>query len=175
MTGSQDLDFRAWASARREPLRRTAYMMCGDWYLADDLVQDAMARLYAVWGRVVRTGDPEGYSRRILLNLLIDERRRPWRRREVQRDTLPDPAPVPETDDNLSSVVVEALTAVPPRQRAVLVLRFYEDRSVEETAAVLGCSPGTVKSQTAKGLSNLRSALASAGFEREPLTPLETP
>jgi len=101
VSGGQDPDFRAWASARREPLRRTAYLMCGDWYLADDLVQDAMARRYAVWGRVVRTGDPEGYSRRILLNLPIDERRRPWRRREVHRDTLPDPAPVPDIDDNL--------------------------------------------------------------------------
>ena len=80
MSGDRDAQFRAWAMARRDALRRTAYLMCGDWALADDLVQDALTRLYEVWPRVRGRGDPSGYARRVLLNLFIDHGRRPARR-----------------------------------------------------------------------------------------------
>lgn len=169
-------DFRAWASARREPLRRSAFLMCGDWFLADDLVQDALARLFSVWTRVGQRGNPDAYARRVVVNLLIDERRRPWRRREINHDVLPEPGSARRTTSgaNLRSDVLAALRKVPIRQRSVLVLRFFEDQSVEDTAAVLGCSSGTVKSQTSKGLANLRAALADLGIDATVLA-METP
>lgn len=175
MSVDREQDFRAWAIARREPLRRAAFLMCGDWFLADDLVQDATARVFAVWDKVAERGDPDAYARKVVVNLLIDERRRPWRRREVNHEFLPEPRQEQSSSDGLQSVVLAALARVPPRQRAVLVLRFFEDQSVEGTAAILGCSPGTVKSQTSKGLSNLRAALADLGVDTSPITAMETP
>jgi RNA polymerase sigma-70 factor (sigma-E family) len=168
-------DFRAWAVTRREPLRRAAFLICGDWFLADDLVQDATARVYARWDKVAERGDPDAYARKVVVNLLIDERRRPWRRREINHDELPEPRRVPAASGDLQSDVLAALARVPPRQRAVLVLRFFEDQSVEDTAAILGCSPGTVKSQTSKGLSHLRAALAELGVDDSPITAREIP
>jgi RNA polymerase sigma-70 factor (sigma-E family) len=149
--------------------------MCGDWFLADDLVQVATARVFAVWDRVAERGDPDAYARKVVVNLLIDERRRPWRRREVNHEVLPEPRPAASSSDDLQSDVLAALAKVPPRQRAVLVLRFFEDKTVEDVAAILGCSPGTVKSQTSKGLSNLRAALADIGVDASPMTHVETP
>jgi RNA polymerase sigma-70 factor (sigma-E family) len=149
--------------------------MCGDWFLADDLVQDATARVFAVWDRVAERGDPDAYARRIVVNLLIDERRRPWRRREINHEVLPEPRPAPSSSNDLQADLLAALAQVPPRQRAVLVLRFFEDQTVDDAAAILGCSPGTVKSQTSKGLSNLRAALAERGLDASPITAMETP
>lgn len=174
MAGDRERDFRAWATHRREPLRRVAFLMCGDWFLADDLVQDATARVYAVWDKVIERGDPDAYARKVVVNLLIDERRRPWRRREVQHDVIPEPRPRPVTSDHVQADVLAALAQVPPRQRAVIVLRFFEDRSVDEAAMILGCSPGTVKSQTSKGLSNLRAALAVLGVDAGRAITVET-
>ncbi len=155
--GGED-GFRAWVAVRREPLRRSVYLMCGDWYLADDVVQDAMTRLYAVWERVARRGDPEAYARRIVVNLLIDHSRRPARR-EIPRETLPESAG-PGSADDRREVLASALAEVPPRQRATLVLRFWEGLSVEETASIMNCSAGTVKSSTSKGLANLKAILS---------------
>ena len=106
--GGED-GFRAWVAVRREPLRRSVYLMCGDWYLADDVVQGAMTRLYAVWERVARRGDPEAYARRIVVNLLIDHSRRPARR-EIPRETLPESAG-PGSADDRREVLVSALAA----------------------------------------------------------------
>ena len=174
MAVDRERDFRDWAVVRREPLRRAAFLMCGDWFLADDLVQDAMSRVFAVWDRVAERGDPDAYARRVVVNLLIDQRRRPWRRREINREVLPEPRSAPSSSDDLRSDVLAALGKVPARQRAVLVLRFFEDRSVEDTAGILGCSPGTVKSQTSKGLSNIRAALADLGVDESPISSMET-
>lgn len=160
--GGED-GFRAWVAVRREPLRRSVYLMCGDWHLADDVVQDAMTRLYVVWERVARRGDPEPYVRRIVVNLLIDHSRRPARQ-ETPREALPEAAEA-DTDDDRRDGLVAALNGVPPRQRATLVFRFWEGLSVDETASIMNCSTGTVKSNTSKGLANLREILShdSAG------------
>jgi RNA polymerase sigma-70 factor (sigma-E family) len=158
MVDAGEEGFRQWVALRRAPLRRSAYLMCGDWHLADDLVQEAMWRLFAVWDRVVRRGDPEAYARRILVRLVIDHRRH-RSRREVPVAVVPDePAEVnlPDLPD-----IGEVLAGLPPRQRATLVLRFWEDFSVNETAAIMGCSAGTVKSTTSKALTHLRTTLAS--------------
>jgi RNA polymerase sigma-70 factor (sigma-E family) len=161
-----DDDFRGWVVARRDPLRRSAFLMCGDWFLADDLVQEAVARVYSVWDRVSLRGNPDAYTRRVVVNLLTDHRRRPWRR-EVTHAAVPEAdrsTHESDTNGDLQAVLLAALATLPARQRAVLVLRFWEDLSVEQTAAILNCSTGTVKSTSSKALVKLRTALAGTGL-----------
>ncbi|MFC4506436.1 MULTISPECIES: SigE family RNA polymerase sigma factor [Streptomyces] len=149
-------DFDEFARSRQAHLRRTAYLLCGDWHLAEDLTQTALAKLYAVWRRV-RKDAPDGYARKVLYRTFVDEtrRRRWWERpRAYEYD-----ATAPAHDPELRVTLLAALRQVPARSRAVLVLRFWEDQSVEATAAALGCSVGTVKSQTSRGLDALRRIL----------------
>jgi RNA polymerase sigma-70 factor (sigma-E family) len=155
-----EADFRSWVSASRSRLRTTAYLLCGDWFLADDLVQDALARLFSVWDRVVAGGDPTAYARRVLVNLSLDHWRRPARR-EVPHAELPDSGRVVAVGGEDRERLIAALRRVPPGQRAVLVLRFWEDLSIEQTAQALGTSAGNVKSQTSRGLDALRAALGA--------------
>jgi len=150
--------FEAYFRARRDAVRRTAYLLCGDWHRADDHTQAAFVALHRHWRRIRDREALDGWMRRTLVRAVVDESRRPWRRER--------PAPVPEqasTDgaERLAtrSALVQGLRTVPARQRAVLVLRFLDGLDVAETAAVLGCSTGTVKSQTAHGLAALRAAL----------------
>ncbi|MFE0511798.1 SigE family RNA polymerase sigma factor [Streptomyces sp. NPDC058964] len=161
----RETDFRTWVVEHRARLRTTAFLLCGDWYLADDLVQDALGRLYSRWGRVVAGGDPRAYVRRILCNLHTDYRRRPARREVSEADVATlrshPHTSMEERDDEL----IAALLTVPSGQRTVLVLRFFEDLSVEQTAAVLRTSPGNVKSQTSRGLEALRTALRTRRTE----------
>ncbi|MCX9193608.1 SigE family RNA polymerase sigma factor [Carbonactinospora thermoautotrophica] len=163
----EEADFREFVLARSHALRRTAYLLCGDWHQAEDIVQTALTRLYMAWRRVSRRDSIEGYVRQIIFRAYVDERRRGWSRRESPSDDLPDlPADEPGMAEE-RMVIFRALAKVPRRQRAVLVLRFWEDLRVEETAAVLGCSEGTVKSQTSRGLATLRALLGTPenGFE----------
>ena len=164
-----EAEFRAWVMASRVRLRTTAFLICGDWFLADDLVQDALARLYAVWPRVVQRGDPQAYVRRIVVNLHLDHRRRPARREVLTPDELDGERPEEPSQDEYRDQLIAALRQVPPPQRAVLVLRYWEDLSVEQTAAVLGTSTGTVKSQASRGLDALRAQLGGSlqGTPRE--------
>ncbi|MEU6064671.1 SigE family RNA polymerase sigma factor [Streptomyces sp. NPDC047082] len=155
----RETDFRTWVSEHRTRLRTTAFLLCGDWYLADDLVQDALGRLYSKWGRVVASGDPRAYVRRILCNLHTDYRRRPARREVSEADVATLDAHPHATMEERDDDVIAALLTVPAGQRTVLVLRFFEDLSVEQTAALLRTSRGNVKSQTSRGLDALRSAL----------------
>jgi RNA polymerase sigma-70 factor (sigma-E family) len=150
-------------TGRRRPRRHTAYLLSGDWFLADDVVQDALLRIYRVWPRLERSDDVGGYARRILLNLYLDYRRRPSRREQPTEETPDRPAPADAGAEHRDRLVA-ALRQVPPRQRAVLVLRFWEDLSVEQTAQVLDVSAGNVKSQTSRGLATLRAALAAQGI-----------
>lgn len=154
--------FREYAAARRGDLRRTAYLLCGDWYLADDLVQDALAKLYGRWHRVRARGEVDAYVRRMLVNGFLATKRRSWRR-EVTAASLPDtPAALADADDGTRDMLRRALTRLQPSQRTIVVLRYWDDLSVEQTAAVLGCSTGNVKSQAARGLAHLRAALSAA-------------
>ncbi len=143
-------------------MRGAAYLMCGDWHRAEDVVQTAFVKLYLAWHRVNAEGALDQYVRQIITRSLVDEKRRPWRReRAMPSHDLPDVAGNdPPAEDRM--VLVQALAQVPTRQRATLVLRFFEDLSVEETAALLGVSAGTVKSQTSRGLDVLRAALTAA-------------
>ncbi len=163
MSRNADADFRAWATANREGLRRTAFLLSGDWFLADDLVQDTLIRMVRAWPRLTGTGNADAYSRRVLLNLYLDHLRRPSRR-ERPASALPD-HPAPDLDaTGYREQLIAALREVPPGQRAVLVLRFWEDLSINQTAEALGTSAGNVKSQTSRGLATLREALAARGL-----------
>jgi RNA polymerase sigma-70 factor (sigma-E family) len=162
MSGTDDADFRAYVASRQRALRRAAFFMCGDWDNADDLVQTTLTKLYVAWHRVSSKNGPDAYAHRILANAVIDARRRPWRR-EVSAESLEEredfAASSTQSDNRLD--ISQALAQLPARQRVTLVLRFWVDASVAETADALGCSAGTVKSQTARGLDNLRRLLNS--------------
>jgi RNA polymerase sigma-70 factor (sigma-E family) len=160
-----DSEFTAYYVARGRTMRNTAYLLCGDWHLAEDLTQTAFAKLYRVWGRVQRRDALDAYVRRVLLRAFLDERRKPWRREHSVEPGSAVLDPAQETVGGHEVELREALAAVPPRQRAVLVLRFWADLSVEQTAEALGCSTGNVKSQTARGLATLREALDRQGVK----------
>lgn len=158
-----DDGFRDWAHERRSALRHTAFLLTGDWHLADDLVQETLVRMYTAWPRVGESGVLTNYARRVLVNLALDHRRRPSRR-ERPTDELPEGGSVTSVlPDPNRDVLIDVLRRLPRGQRAVLVLRFWEDLSVEQTAEIVGTSAGNVKSQTSRGLAALRAALESAG------------
>lgn len=152
MTTDHDAEFTAWVERTAASLRGTAYLMCGDWHAADDVVQDTLVRVYERW-RSIRPEAATSYARRVITTATIDRARRPWRR-EVSSDVLPER--VAAAEDETPYDVVGALAQLPPRQRAVLVLRFFDDLDVAETARLLGISTGTVKSTTSRGLDGLR-------------------
>ncbi len=158
----RDRAFTEYFAARSTSMRNTAYLLCGDWHRAEDLVQTAFTKLYLAWNRVTRPDALDPYTRQTLMRAFLDERRRGWFRREQVSESPPEAPwpPPPRSEDRM--VLEDALAAVPPRQRAVLVLRYFEDLSVEATAAALGCSAGTVKSQASRGLDALRAALPAA-------------
>ncbi|MBG6137292.1 SigE family RNA polymerase sigma factor [Longispora fulva] len=153
--------FTAYFTARRDVVRRTAYVLCGDWHRADDLAQAAFVRLAAGWHTVRDRQALDAFVRTCLVRAYIADTGRAWRRRELTAAAPPEPPPVDDGGDAVATrvAVVEALRSVPRRQRAVLVCRYYEGLDVAETAEVLRVSQGTVKSQTAKGLAALRVAL----------------
>lgn len=158
-----DVDgYREYVAARLDPLPRTAYLLCGDWHTADDLVSTALVKLLRHWRRVSMMANPDAYVRRTLLRAWLDERRRPWRR-EHAWEALPErPTDRVGPDGVADRLAILALLAeLPPRRRAVLVLRYFCDLSVEETARELGCSTGTVKSQSARAIDALRARLVA--------------
>lgn len=166
MATDHDAEFTAWVERTAGSLRGTAYLMCGDWHTADDVVQDALVRVYERWHRI-RPDAATSYARRVVTTVAVDRSRRPWRR-EVASDQLPEPAAVGEAETAYD--VVGALAELPPRQRAVLVLRFFDDLDVAETARLLEISQGTVKSTTARGLERLRELMRTpvfAGLDEE--------
>jgi RNA polymerase sigma-70 factor (sigma-E family) len=160
-------DFESYVVARRAQLRRTAYLLCGDWHRAEDVVQETLARLYVHWRRASRAGNLDAYVRRSLVNTYLAEGRRPWRR-ERSTDRVPeracaDGAAAADTRDELR----RALAALGASQRAIVVLRYWDGLTVEETAAALGCSSGNVKSQSARGLERLRAVLTAVEVDHD--------
>ncbi len=158
----RDAEFTAFAAASFPALRRTAFLMVADWHLAEDVVQAALIGMYRQWDRIEQSYGPGPYARRAVVNAAISELRRPHRRENLTGE----PPERPTTDQtalvvaSLDRRVAEALRALPPRQRAVVVLRYVEDLDVVRTADLLGVSEGTVKSQAARGLATLRRHLA---------------
>ncbi|WP_194917614.1 SigE family RNA polymerase sigma factor [Catenulispora rubra] len=162
-------ELEQFVQGRYLALRRTAYLLCGDWHRAEDLVQGTLVKV-VVAARRRRVESLDAYSRQVLLRLFLAENRRLWRRQEK---SWAEPVEVADggagatrsathsaaADSDLKLTVLSALRGLPPRQRATVVLRYWEDRSVEETAALLGISQGTVKSQSARALAALRVVL----------------
>lgn len=159
MNSSRDDEYTEYVQARIPWLRRVAYLLCQDWQSADDLVQTTITKLYTHWGRARSASSIDAYVRTIMVNTFIAERRSSWFRRVVLQGEHYDEPDAPY-DHDAHMDVRAALANLPPRQRATLVLRYYCDLPVEETARELGCTPGTVKSQTAKGLTALRRMLS---------------
>jgi len=147
-----------YVRVRLPRLHRTAYMLCADAYQADDIVQATLTALYVHWRRAVGVHNLDGYVHRILVRRFLDERRRRWSK-VLLGNALPDlPAPADQAVEERDALVT-ALRALPKGQRAAVVLRYLGDMSVEETAEVLGCSTGNVKSQCSRGLAALRGVL----------------
>lgn len=153
-----DEDFVEFAAASRERLRRTAYLLCGDWHRASDITQEALIRVYVAWPRLERKDGLASYARKAVVSVAIDQSRK--------RSSTELPAPPDHTvasGHDLAGAVSErqalmqALARLPQRQRACVVLRYFEDLPVTEVAALLGVNEGTVKSQTSRALGSLRS------------------
>ena len=161
MRRADEAAYRDYVTARMEPMRRLAYLLCRDWHTADDLVSITISKLYRHFSRVKNDERLDGYVRQILLRVWLDERRRPWRR-ETPTDELPDVGSPTEYGVVDRAELLDLLDGMPPRRRAAVVLRLYCDLSVEDTAEILGCTTGTVKSQTARGLDMLRARAAEA-------------
>ncbi|MGW0606273.1 SigE family RNA polymerase sigma factor [Streptomyces sp. NPDC002644] len=150
--------FQEFVQARWPHLVRTAFLLTGDRHLAEDLTQTALAKAYRSWRRVLRADSPEAYVRRILVSCNSDRFRR-RRVPEALTASVPERAAREDEGERADTrrALLAALAALPARQRAVIVLRYWEDLSESETAGTLGCSVGTVKSQAAKGLAKLRA------------------
>jgi RNA polymerase sigma-70 factor (sigma-E family) len=162
MTADRDTEFADYVGARLPSLRRLAVLLCQDWHRADDLVQAAITKLYVHWPRAKAADNIDAYVRAIVVREFLRERRSSWARRVTLSDRVPD-EPSASHDSDASIDLQAAIAALPFRQRATLVLRFYCDLNVDQSAQVLGCTPGTVKSQTAKALATLRRTLGPDG------------
>ncbi len=159
VASERDREFTEFVTARRAALVRVAaLLLSGDRARAEDAVQTALTRLYVAWPRV-RPATVDAYARRYVVNAVIDDRRSMFRRRERFQSELPEIA-VAEHQDADETAVVAVLARLAPRMRAAVVLRYVEGLSVVETAAALGCSEGTVKSQCARGLEHLRAVFS---------------
>jgi RNA polymerase sigma-70 factor (sigma-E family) len=167
MTRAPDQEFLDFVKSRAAPLHRMAYLLCGDWHLADDLVQETLAKSFRHWHRVQRADNPDAYVRRMLVN----EARRHWRRHRNATGPVDVTAHEPGVPDAAAAItnrvaLFQALLSLPARQRATVVLRYLEGMSERETAAVLGCGEGTVKSQTSRALGSLRTFLEPEGIRQ---------
>ncbi len=151
-------EFQGFARALTPRLFRSALLMSGDWHLAEDLVQTALGKIYASWSRVRRADSPEAYAHTVLMRTYISHRRL-RRSSEHPVAALPEPSGSPGPDSALRLTLLAALAELPPRDRAVVVLRYWEDRSVEETASVLGMSKGSVRNRSSRALARLRRVI----------------
>ncbi|PJN23747.1 SigE family RNA polymerase sigma factor [Kitasatospora sp. CB02891] len=158
--GGGPLEFRDFAAARSRHLIRTAYLLTGgDAHLAEDLAQEALGKLYGSWRRVCRMENPAGYARTVLVNTFLSHRRRRSSREHVT-DTFAESA-APAVDPALRLTLLQALAELPQQDRAVLILRYWEDLGVEETASVLRLTPSAVRSRASRALGRLRTGLGS--------------
>jgi RNA polymerase sigma-70 factor (sigma-E family) len=159
---SDEEDFRQFAVSRQKQLLRSAYLLCGDWHGAEDLVQTAFGQMYRSWRRVRRVEHPDAYAKQVLYRCYLTTKRK-QRFSTVPIESVAEPqAPVAETADERAGALVAALAGLPERARAVVVLRFWEDYSVAQTAEALGISQGTVKSQSSRALAMLRTRIADS-------------
>ena len=160
MKRADEDEFRNYVVTNIDRLRRGAYALCQEWHTADDLVAVTFGRLYRYWSRAREAANLDGYVWKVLVRSWLDERQRRWRREEVMEE-LPDLPADHDADPAERMSLLGILAALTPRRRAAVFLRFYFDLSVQETAEILGCSTGTVKSLTARGLEAMRIRVVS--------------
>jgi len=158
-------DYVDFVTHHANALCRTAYLLCGDWKRAEDSTQEALIRLYRVWGRIQRKGSVGAYARKVVVSTTLDGLRRKSSQEVVGGDGYfageADTAnPLGMLENRM--VITQALAELPTRQRACVVLRYFDELSVDETEEALGCRPGTVKSQTLRALDKLRNHPALA-------------
>ncbi|MFC8588706.1 SigE family RNA polymerase sigma factor [Streptomyces sp. NPDC057217] len=162
MRKSRAHEFLEFASARSGPLYRSACLLTGgDTHLAEDLTQETLGRMYALWGRVARIGNPAAYAQTVLVRTFLSHRRR---RSATERPLgeLPDRVSDPGADPALRIALLDALAGLAPKDRAVVVLRYWEDRSIEETAATLHVSSAAVRTRSVRALAKLRERLGGS-------------
>ncbi|WP_232680753.1 SigE family RNA polymerase sigma factor [Nocardioides sp. R-C-SC26] len=157
----RDADFTDYLTARQPALLRTAYLLTGDRHQAEDILQTSLAKLYLAWDKVADRNATDAYVRRIMVNEINSLWRRPWKRREHSTDVIPEGEPHPDAHVDASrrerdGALWEIVQSLPPKARAVVVLRYYEQMSEAETADALGISVGTVKSQCSRAIAALR-------------------
>jgi RNA polymerase sigma-70 factor (sigma-E family) len=169
-------EFATFARAQQGRLRRLAFLLCGDWHDAQDLAQTALLNLCLHWNRVRRADAVDAYAHKVLIHAYLSDRKKYQRDRARATDfganAVRDFTSRPPEQPELRMMLLAALDKLAPRGRAVLVLRFWEDLSVEATAAALGCSTGNVKSQTSRALARLREVLGDSLMDAEDLTPI---
>jgi RNA polymerase sigma-70 factor (sigma-E family) len=156
-------EFAEFAAAAAPRLRRMAFLLCGDWHLSEDLVQTTLAKMFVSWRKIKRQEAEHAYAARTLVNTYLADKRLK-RNEEIITSRLPE-HPIQSSSPETRIVVLNALATLPPKSRAVVVLRYWADLSVDQVAATLGCSPGNVKSQSARALSRLRTALDGVAAE----------
>ena len=162
MQQSVEQDYIEYVTVRLESLRRTARLLCGERQYAEDLVQETISRLYVHWRRAAAARNLDAYVRTILVRVFLEQRRLAWSSRVHLSAEPPEPAPISQPDLDSGLMLRLALKRLPPKQRAVIVLRFVCDLPVDEVAELLSCSAGTVKSQTSHGLAALRRHLGES-------------
>jgi len=162
-------EYRSYVMARMDRMQRAAYLLCRDWHTAEDLVAVTFGKLYRNWSRAQQANSLDASVQTILMRSWLDEARRPWRRERVT-DNVPD-LPAPERSEVIDRLsLIDLLSDLPPRRRAVVVLRFYFDLSVQETAERLGCSPGTVMNLSSQTLEAMRNRAAAINQMREEIS-----
>ncbi len=162
MNAEDEADFRSFAASRMRDLRRTAYLLCGDWHHADDVTQTVLTKLCSNWNKIQERERVDAYVHTMLVRATFERRRKFWWRREISSAQPPETPTLDDAHVEDRLVLLEALGKMPPRQPAGLVLPCWEALAAEEPAATPRCSEGTVKSQTARGLTNLRALLANS-------------
>jgi RNA polymerase sigma-70 factor (sigma-E family) len=166
-------EFVEFAGAASGRLRRTAFLLCGDWHTAEDLTQTTLAKVFTAWRRISHRDAVNAYAMRTLLNTYLAESRRK-RPAELLTGQVPE-QPVETPGPELRLAVLGALATLPPKARAVVVLRYWADMSVDQVASLLGCSTGNVKSQCARALDKLRLLLDDAATEPGPVGVINLP
>jgi RNA polymerase sigma-70 factor (sigma-E family) len=161
-----ETEFTEFAVAMSPRLRRAAFLLCGDWHTAEDLVQTTLTKVFVSWRKIRRADAAHAYAARTLVNTYLTDKRLK-RTGEIATDRLPE-RPVESLAPETRIVVLDALATLAPKGRAVVVLRYWADMSVEQVAAALGCSPGNVKSQSSRALGKLRAVLGDAMTESGP-------
>jgi RNA polymerase sigma-70 factor (sigma-E family) len=160
--GGTELDFEEYAQARVVRLRQRAYLLCRDWHLAQDLTQITLSRLYASWRKVVKADNIDAYAAKVMVRVFLDHKRLKSSH-EVVSDTMPSASAVVDGSGGpeLRLTLMEALGRLGPRARAIVVLRYWEDHSVDTVAELLGVTPSLVKTQSMRALAELRALLGT--------------